>query len=212
MNWAQEISATLHTVIDQIKLKHKLNRVSILDIPCGDMAWMQRFLLTRDDVEYTGADIVSELINSHKTVYKNWQFIELDIVNDTMPGAYDLILNRMMLQHLFYKDIVRVLMKFSASKSRYLLSTTFSKTSLNKELALGTDNPGRFRYLNLQLRPIALTAPLCLQRDGPPNVFEGWEHFIGLWKLPLTQVEACKDVYRYSTKDQVTLCSCSLIQ
>ncbi len=36
-----------------------------------------RFLVTRDDVDYTGVDIVPELIESHRVTYKQfpWTFL-----------------------------------------------------------------------------------------------------------------------------------------
>jgi len=53
-----EAMAGIHTVINEIKAKLGLDRISLLDIPCGDMRWMSRFLDNREDVDYTGIDIV----------------------------------------------------------------------------------------------------------------------------------------------------------
>ena len=56
----------LHSVINALKRRLGVTRVSLLDVPCGDMHWMKRFLVSRDDVEYTGLDIVPDLIAAHK--------------------------------------------------------------------------------------------------------------------------------------------------
>ena len=174
---------------------------------------MSRFLLTRTDVTYTGMDIVPDLIEHHQEHYKEypWKFAHIDIVEHSLKQSYDLILNRMMLQHLYYGDIFKILEQFSNSGSKYLLTTTFAQTKINTELHIGPDNPGRFRYLNLLIPPLSLVPPLCIQRDGPPNVFEGWEHFVALWELPLYQVEQCLDGRPFVTKEKITLYSCGTI-
>ena len=38
------------------KLLNDLNTTSLLDIPCGDLSWMQKIDLSK--INYTGADIV----------------------------------------------------------------------------------------------------------------------------------------------------------
>lgn len=201
LNWAQELVATLHIVIDQLKRYHGLTRVRLLDVPCGDMAWMSRFLETRNDVVYTGVDIVPELIRHHQQVFADrpWTFVVSDVVHDginTSAGGYDLVLCRTLLQHLYLPDVRRVLGHFSAfgrlsDRPVYVLMTTFSAHPANKELIVDADNPGRFRRLNLELPPIALAPPMCLVRDGPPGAYEGWTHYIGLWKLPLQRFPDC---------------------
>ena len=53
-----EAMAGLQSVITEIKTQLGKDRIRMLDIPCGDMRWMPRFLETREDVDYTGMDIV----------------------------------------------------------------------------------------------------------------------------------------------------------
>ena len=187
--------ATLHRVISEVRLQYNLTRVRLLDAPCGDLAWMSRFLQTRDDIEYTGIDIVPGLIEHHKQLYRDnphVRFVEADLVEMMGDQTYDVILSRMALQHLFTTDAVKVLSKISGW-GRYLLATTFSGVDNNEELEMHKDNPGRFRRLNVELPPLSLTPPLCLQRDGPPDTFEGWDHFVGLWALPLRIHANCSD-------------------
>lgn len=196
LDWAQETIATLHTVINSIKSLYNKSEIHLLDIPCGDMAWMARFLKTRDDVIYTGMDIVPELIKHHKDAFKHyskrWSFINADAVdNKTFIGKYDIILCRTLLQHLYHQDVMKLLEKFSESGSKFILASTFANHHQNEELIIDIDNPGRFRKLNLQIPPFSLAAPLCLNRDGPPDLKEGLEHFLGLWKLPLKRVMDC---------------------
>ena len=156
---------------------------------------MSRFLKTRQDAFYTGIDLVPELIEHHKHEYAGyiqWRFIQADILDPPFSvDNYDLIISRMTMQHLYFKDVQSLLAKISDSGAAFVLMTTFPGHKENKELVISEGNPGRFRYLNLELPPISLTPPLCLQRDGPLDAFQGWDHFIGLWQLPLTRVKFC---------------------
>ena len=105
--FAQNVIGVLHKVINDIKkLKGNNAKVKMLDVPCGDFVWMSRFLSTRDDVDYTGMDIVKELIDRHQNAYvnKNWKFIHGDIVESDLTEKYDIILCRMLLQHLHSTD------------------------------------------------------------------------------------------------------------
>ncbi len=164
LHYSQEMSAVLHNVIGQVKVTLGVSRVHMLDIPCGDMAWMSRFLETRDDLDYTGVDIVPDLIENHKQIFKhktNWRFLALDALEEPLPNGTHIILCRMMLQHLFLSDIQRLLSKFSQSGAKYLLATTFSRTDANAELITGDLDYGRFRHINLEIPPVSLTPPLC---------------------------------------------------
>ena len=187
--------ATLHHVITEVRRKHHLTKVRILDAPCGDMVWMTRFLQTRNDIMYTGMDIVPDLISVHREAFHhnpNINFIEGDIVDVSLNETYDIILCRMALQHLYFVDIVKVLSRFSRS-ANYLLTTTFAGASSNNDLDINKDNIGRFRRINLELPPLSLTPPLCIQRDGPPDVYEGWDHFVALWRLPVLTHANCSE-------------------
>jgi len=178
----------LQAIIAEIKERHGLKRVRMLDVPCGDMVWMSRFLETRDDVDYVGMEIVPELIAAHQKTYANhpWKFMHYDILRDGLKEQFDLIHSRMMLQHLLTKDAMNFLSEFSKSGSRYLLTTTFPHMSRNPELHTGIY--GRFRYLNLEAPPVSLTPPLCYFREGPGS---NNEHYQALWKLPLQRVQSC---------------------
>ena len=42
LSWTQEFTASLHIILNHIKSHLHLDRIRILDIPCGDMAWMSK--------------------------------------------------------------------------------------------------------------------------------------------------------------------------
>jgi len=217
--WTQETLATLHSVISQLKKLLGVERVRLLDVPCGDMAWMSRFLQTRDDVDYTGVDIVPDIIRHHQQKFASsgWRFFEWDVVRDGLDfsnASFDLILCRTLLQHLYSADVLRALAHFSTAAGKYrqrvfLLTTSFSRHTENAELEITDDNPGRYRKLNLELPPISLVPPLCLVRDGPPDAREAWMLFLGLWELPLHKVSHCRQVVTFSLRNSgQSLSSC----
>ena len=190
MDYAQEIMAALHIIIGQLKQYLGVDRVRLLDVPCGDLQWMGRFLRTRADVDYTGVDIVSDIIEHHRKTFADrpWKFLNLDIVSEPINVAdYDLIMTRRMMEVLTHGDVILILRKLSNVTSPhqrpvFLLATTFSNTA--KNVRININNSRRDALLNLELEPFRLTTPLCLFRDGPPESVI----FMGLWRLPLKVV------------------------
>jgi hypothetical protein len=204
--------AGLHTVINELKHYLGVPRIRMLDVPCGDMAWMSRFLATRDDVDYTGYDIVPDLIKHHQQTFSDrpWKFYHRDLVavDSSSLDQFDLIFSRMMLQHLKLVDLVKALTKISgeagsSTRRRFLFTTTFSSHSVNTDVDV--NHVWRFRRLNLEIPPISLGPPLCLQYDGHKKL-----HFLGLWPLPLQQLTNCVSPVKFNVKGSVrgTLYSC----
>ena len=180
---AQGIITALTVIITKLKEHTGKSQITMLDIPCGDLQWMRKFLVTRNDVLYTGADIVPDIVRHHRKEFARLprtRFIEWDIVKTPLNESYDLILSRDLLQHLWKVDAVKALEHISASTTNgFLLTTTYTDVTQNKEVekdALG----GRKCPYNLELPPFLLEPPICSSYDW--NV----EH-VGLWPLPLKQ-------------------------
>ena len=57
------------------------------------------FLENRKDIQFTGYDIVTSNIESHKSKFSHrpWQFKQHDIVSDKLETGFDLIMSR---QHI----------------------------------------------------------------------------------------------------------------
>jgi methyltransferase family protein len=151
---------------------------TMLDIPCGDFHWMQHTDL--HGVDYTGADIVPDLIHRNSENYErsNVQFRLFDVTSDPLPRV-DLLLLRDCLVHFSYRDIDRALANIVVSNSTYLLATTFSARERNYDIATG-----QWRPLNMQVAPILLPSPLrliieeCTEEDG---AFA--DKSLGLWRV-----------------------------
>lgn len=147
---------------------------SLLDIPCGDLNWMKTLEL---DVEYIGADIVSELINRNQQFAgPRRSFTTLDVIGDSLP-AVDVILCRDCLGHFSTTDVRRAIRNIKASGSRYLLATTFPSSAENRSIVTGEWQP-----INLSLRPFDLPAPVELLSDA----YDAPKHHgkqLGLWRV-----------------------------
>lgn len=146
------------------KLFASLKVQSVLDAPCGDYNWF-RFVQEECRIQYTGADIVPDLIARNQAAFgtENVHFVNLDITADALPQA-DLWLCRDCLFHLRNKDILNVLNRFKNGPIRYLLTSTYSESPENTDIPTGS-----FRFLNLELPPFNLCKPLVKIDDWIPG-------------------------------------------
>ena len=62
------MSATQNIRKDLFEFIKSENINTILDVPCGDFYWMSQMKL--DHLDYTGADIVDEIIEDNKKIWK----------------------------------------------------------------------------------------------------------------------------------------------
>ncbi|HYP29689.1 MAG TPA: class I SAM-dependent methyltransferase [Blastocatellia bacterium] len=160
------------------ELLRGLNARSLLDAPCGDFNWMKELRLGVR--RYTGVDIVPELVERNRRNHSapGRAFLNLDITRDRLPRA-DVVLCRDCLVHFSRGDIVATVRNFKKSKSRYLLTTTF--TGRREYVEIST---GEWRPLNLQLAPFNFPPPLkliderCTHSGGTYT-----DKCLGLWEL-----------------------------
>ena len=168
---ARAVLAHLSTLIAQLEIQ------TLLDVPCGDFAWMQHL---RAGVRYIGGDVLPELAAANQ---RQWggpgrEFAAIDLLKDDLPPA-DLLLCRDCLVHLSFDDIAAALRNIRRSPCRWLLTTTFPQTAANEDILTGD-----WRPLNLQAAPFLLPAPHlllneeCTEGDG---MFA--DKSLGLWRV-----------------------------
>jgi len=166
------ISCELPPLLDEFKVS------TMLDIPCGDFHWMNGVNL--EGTDYTGADIVGEIIEQNREKYHrdSVRFLILDLIRDGLPKV-DLVLCRDCLVHFSFKDIRLALRNICDSQSQLLLTTTFAEGEDNYDIATG-----RWRALNLEAAPFGLPKPLktvseeCTEKDG---VYR--DKSLALWRI-----------------------------
>jgi SAM-dependent methyltransferase len=160
------ITSRLRDELVHLLIKYDIK--SVLDIPCGDFNWMQ--YVDFADIEYTGADIVPQLIEENKRTFPGVNFKVLDAVSDDLPEV-DLIIARDMLGHLSDQNIYRALQNFKRSKSKYLLVTTFTKDrDCNFDIKDGQWRPFNLMIDPYNLIPIYLINEDC--REAYPNYMD----------------------------------------
>ncbi|MCF8568501.1 class I SAM-dependent methyltransferase [Alicyclobacillus tolerans] len=166
------------TVYESKELIHELPKLlqslavkTILDAPCGDFNWMKEVNL--DSYEYIGVDIVADCIRDNQRRYQksSIQFLEKDIVHDTLPKA-DLIICRDGLVHFPNPMVKEAIENFKRSGSTYLLTTHFPNTVVNNDIAIGD-----WRPINFTLPPFNFEDPIFMIKETLPI------KTMALWKL-----------------------------
>lgn len=159
----------LPTLIERFNIK------TMLDAPCGDFHWLSEVNLP---ARYIGVDIVGELIERNKEKYPGREFRVLDIMQDDLPSV-DLIFCRDALVHFTFRHVLKTLRNFQRSRSRYLLTTTFTSHP-----NLDLDFTGLWRPLNLQAPPFNFPPPLHLINEECPEMDGIYaDKCQGLWEL-----------------------------
>tara|TARA_B100000945_G_C20364008_1_gene588639 strand:+ start:147 stop:920 length:774 start_codon:yes stop_codon:yes gene_type:complete len=122
-----------------IKICPKYNVKSFLDVACGDFNWM-RFVVSHLDIEYTGMDIVDDVIDQNIAQYADSKisFVTADICNDPLPDC-DLLMIRDCLFHLSFSDIDDFFLNLSKTNYKFLVTTThiLSDTYVNHDVISG---------------------------------------------------------------------------
>ena len=185
-----EATAAIRKVLPHIFKAYDIR--SILDIPCGDFAWWNEMgindLITGEDVmrkpdkwfDYTGADIVPELIRKNREKFSGQKFLELDLVTGTLPKV-DLVFCRDCLGHLSNANVRLAVKNIKASGAKYLMATTFTdpKWSLDMDIL-----DGEWRPINMMKGAgYALGEPILLINEGFTKNMEYHDKSLGLWKL-----------------------------
>jgi SAM-dependent methyltransferase len=167
-----EIMKAIPEVIKEIDAK------IFLDAPCGDFHWLKEVNLNVE--KFIGVDVVPELIVINNRKYGNDKiiFLTLDITRDNIPTV-DLIFCRDCLVHFSLRNIIAALKNFKKSGSKYLLTTTFTSTLINKDIQIGD-----WRPINLQMPPFNFPRPLKLINEKC-SLCNGQypDKCIGLWEL-----------------------------
>jgi len=164
---------------DLPRLVAELGIKSFIDAPCGDWFWMKETQL--GVAEYIGVDIVEKVVEINKLQFgdPSRRFLCLNLTEDVLPAA-DLIFCRDCLVHLNFQDVRRAIAAFKLSRSKYLLTTTFTNRSRNVDLA-GKDV---WRTLNLQIAPFNFPPPLRLINEGCTEANGRYgDKSLGLWRL-----------------------------
>eukprot|EP00931_Biecheleriopsis_adriatica_P038170 TRINITY_DN21891_c0_g1_i1.p1 TRINITY_DN21891_c0_g1~~TRINITY_DN21891_c0_g1_i1.p1 ORF type:complete len:812 (+),score=183.46 TRINITY_DN21891_c0_g1_i1:60-2495(+) len=103
---------------------------SILDIGCGDMAWMRYFLEDNPLVTYVGVDITPFCLAVNFRRFPKMQFIQTDVSNltgiEVMPQGCDLVLAKDVFNYMTLPDAVNAVKRTVGLRPRFLLTHVHS--------------------------------------------------------------------------------------
>jgi len=156
----------------------QFNVSSILDAPCGDSSWITAAELPIQ--KYIGIDVVPELIERNTQRYgsEKCEFRIGDLTKDTLPTG-DLVLCRDCLVHLSFANIRLVLTNFRRSRSKYLLTTTFTTHDINEDIA-----DGDWRLLNLEKQPFSFPMPMVTINEECEEIGGAYrDKSLALWAI-----------------------------
>ena len=162
-------------------LLEKYGIKTFIDIPCGDWNWMKTVDLPKAGIEhYLGGDVVPEIVAENKVKFGNTQR-EFDVVNlvETPLPSGDLLLCRDCLVHLSYENIEQFLQNLHQSGIRYLLTTTFTNRTSNRNI-----KTGEWRHLNFELAPFWFPKPLeIIIENSSERRGKDSDKSLGLWEV-----------------------------
>jgi len=145
------------------------NIKKILDAPCGDCAWIERIF--EMDIEYTGIDIVDELILNNKNKFSkntNINFYCEDLTEYNKFDNYDFILLRDFFIHLPLKSINNILSNLKKSNCKYYAFNNYENIEINREISTG-----QHRKINLTEKPFNFEQPILkiqeIKNDNFPD-------------------------------------------
>ena len=143
-------SVQTKNIIDNLDLFIKKNNIqSMLDMPCGDFSWMQDLIKKNNSINYTGYDIVEDIIsyNNKKYSKNNVSFFCKDIINEKNFDNFDLVFIRDFFIHIDNACINILLKNIKSSKVRFLACSN-NNNDFNKDVVVG-----RYRNVNLTIKP-----------------------------------------------------------
>ena len=161
---AETISGTGSSLANTLTVREKLPAMlrqlganSLLDLPCGDLNWMQ--FVDLSGIEYIGGDVVREIVDANRTKFPDRRFEHLDLTAVKLPQA-DVVFVRDCLVHLPYRMIYQALKNVIASGAKWLIATHFPGRK-NHEIPLG-----RWRPVDMTAKPIGLPEPHAIINEG----------------------------------------------
>lgn len=150
---------------------------SILDVPCGDWTWMSEVRL--QNLEYTGGDIVEDIINNNRVKYSrdNVSFRKINLMDDDLISC-DLLIVRDLLVHLKNKDILKCLENIKKYDIKYIGLTHYPNTKYNKNTFWGD----RWRPLNMLKEPFNIFQPDYILSDASNDGGVDENRVLAIWK------------------------------
>lgn len=161
----------LEAVIDRLGVR------SIVDCACGDATWIVPFFVARHpEIDYTGVDIVPEVIEENRRRHPGVHFECLDAAESPLPSGRDLVFCKETMNHMPLADAESTIRRFAATGAKYLL-TSVHQGSQNE---LGRDKRCYTTYIKYDYA----LPPFNLRKVADVIEYQGLETSYTLYELP----------------------------
>lgn len=156
----------------------QLDVKSLLDLPCGDWAWMQFVDLSALDL-YVGGDVVPAIIEGVRLEHggPGREFMVIDALSDRLP-AVDAVMVRDLLGHLDVPQVRRLLQNVRRSGATWLLATHYPELPANLH-----GDMGGWRPQNLTLPPYSWPPPHAILWERPGVEIERSDKTLAAWRI-----------------------------
>lgn len=169
---------------------------SILDVGCGDMAWMRFFLQEHPLLTYIGADMIPFCLALNFRRFPKMHFIQTDLSNrsgvEVLPQGCDLILAKDVFNHMVLPDAVNALHRCISTRPRFLLThvhTAADNTGWEKRI----DKHLHYTRYDFNKPPFCIPYPATdVQQISDEAYFVLYEICPERMVLPPAQVERLK--------------------
>jgi len=99
---------------------------TVLDLGCGDMAWMKYFLQENPVLSYVGVDINPCVMALNFKSFPKLQFLQTDLSNlsgiEIMPQGCDLVIAKDVFNHMTLPDAISAIKRVTKTRPRFLLT------------------------------------------------------------------------------------------
>mmetsp|Transcript_50807 Transcript_50807/g.104504 ORF Transcript_50807/g.104504 Transcript_50807/m.104504 type:complete len:821 (+) Transcript_50807:160-2622(+) len=135
---------------------------SIMDVGCGDMAWMQYVLQDHPEITYVGVDIQPYTMMVNFRRFPKMQFIQTDLSNmrgiEIMPRGCDLVLAKDIFNHMVLPDAVDAVRRVINTRPKFML-THIHNDSDNTGWEARIDQHRAYTPYNYNRQPFSLPYP-----------------------------------------------------
>lgn len=147
----------------------RLGIKSLLDIPCGDLNWMRH--IDMEGIEYTGADIVPDIIEDNRARFPDRRFVVLDLVKDKLPEV-DMVFCRDIIGHMSQANAELAIRNILDSGAKYLMATDWPKADNRTDI-----EDAKWRPINMTLLLEHTGAQLIeeVSEDIPDKMMSVWQ-------------------------------------
>merc|ERR1719171_3115879 len=99
---------------------------TVMDVGCGDMAWMSPWLKDHPLVTYVGVDMMPYCLAVNFRRFPRMQFIQTDLSNESgievLPQGMDLVIAKDVFNHMVLPDAISAIRRIVSTKPRFLLT------------------------------------------------------------------------------------------